>query len=101
MPVGAGWRARGQGCCWPAPLYAFRTIFIRNGRCTVTVGPGPGTDTGKNAVERRTPNEERAMSEERRAVHPQEPAKARKRTSRLPASRTTRGDPSNPATADA
>jgi hypothetical protein len=57
-----------------APLYTFRTIFIRNGRCTVTVGPGPGTDTGKNAVERRTPNEERAMSEERRAVHPQEPA---------------------------
>jgi hypothetical protein len=44
-------------------------------------------------------NEERAMSEERRAVHPQEPAEGAEEDIEAPGAEEA-GDPSNPATAD-
>ncbi len=48
---------------------------------------------------RMLPNEERVMSEERRAVHPQEPAEGADEAVEAPGVEKA-GDPSNPETAD-
>ena len=48
---------------------------------------------------RMLPDEERAMSEERRAVHPQEPAEGADEAVEAPGAEKA-GDPSNPKTAD-
>jgi hypothetical protein len=76
-------------------VYIFRTIFIRNAEYAVTAGTGPGTE-----LDDMPSNEERAMSEERRVVHPQEPAEGAQEDVEAPGVEKA-GDPSNPATADA